>query len=510
LFFQLQTPGVTWDEGHPNFPAAKNQAEWLRNIVSWDAPFSKETIGKYWFTTSDHPSLPRTIAAVSYLLFSPPLDEITALRIPSALQFSLLITTIYLFLRLFVPVSGAIAGSVSLVLMPRVFGHAHLFSLDIPIMCWWFWTAIIGYLVFQGQCKPIWFGLAYAVTFTTKLHAVFLPFPFLLWIGLQIYFNKEKRSFFIQRSLRAAGWVIVLTPILYIGLQPWLWHDTWVRIAERFFDYAEKSTARPIPVFYFKQVFGNNTPWHYPLVMFSITVPVSIFILFLAGIFSPLLNKITATTHNVLQKIDQQKEVLLLIVFLFITPLLLVLLPLAQAYDGCRLFLPCFPFAALLAGFSYSAISRYLCLWYNTKILHSILYVLIFAFPLYSLIHVYPFYLAYYNGFVGGIRGAKEKGFETVYWGDALTKDFLDQVNQTVPEGKTVHPKSTSHGVIDYYIERGWLKKNFKDYPWDYALLQSRQGMFTREEWTFYLRRRPLIVQGIDGVPLYTLYGPLE
>jgi hypothetical protein len=156
-------------------------------------------------------------------------------------------------------------------------------------------------------------------------------------------------------------------------------------------------------------------------------------------------------------------------------------------------------------GFSFmiNTIQKY---WQNNYFAWGFICVVL-VIPAYSLNHYHPFYLAYYNEFVGGISGAKEKGFETVYWCDALTLDFIKQINETLPDDKTVHPKSMAHPIIDYYIERGFVKPSFKNAPWSYALLQSRQGMFPREEWLLYLQRKPVLSQELDGVQLYALYN---
>lgn len=507
VFLELGLPGVTWDEAHPNFPAAKNQAAWFQSLLSLDHPFAKETIDKYWETTSDHPSLPRTIAAFSFLLFDPFFDEITALRIPSAVSFSLLVGTIFLFLRLFLPRMGALAGAGALVMMPRIFGHAHLFSLDIPIMCWWFWAAIMGYLVLEKEWKPWWFGLMYAIAFTTKLHAVFLPFPLLAWGMLQCGGDKQKW----KRLGWAVAWGVILTPIIYILLQPWLWHDTWLRIAERFFDYAEKSTARPIRLFYLGELYTNNTPWHYPLVMLALTWPVCILGFILMGLGNLLWKKNEPATFP--QWAQWQGGVHVFLLLLFLTPLMLVLLPLAQGYDGCRLFLPCFPFAACIAGFGYSSIHRYLSQKASPILLHAGLILLLVVPSLMAYAKIRPFYLAYYNELAGGVAGAHEMGMETTYWCDALTRDLLEEINATVQPGQTMRPLSMAYGVIDYYKERGWLRPDIDhlaDPPYDFHLLQSRQGMFTQVEWFLHKQRKPLAANYIGKVPLFALYGELE
>lgn len=504
LLTQLDAPGVTWDEGLVNFEAAKNQAEWFRNLYQLDAPFSKETIDQYWSTPSDHPSLPRTMAALSHICFTGWVDEVVALRVPSALLFSFLIATIFLFLRAFVNIPSALFGALSLAFMPRVWGHAHIFSLDLPILCWWCWAAITAYWVLAGRWHPVWFGLVFAFTFSTKLHAVFLPFPLLIWAGIVWIQHKEDRLELLKRIGWAAVWSAVLTPIIYIGSQPWLWHDTVSRMIDRFTDYAEKS---PIPLYYMGQTYRGNTPWHYPFVMVSVTVPAAVFLLFFTGLLSPVLKRFQNKNANHNEDHQSNHALYTLITLMFFAPLFILLLK--PAYDGCRLFLPCFPMAAVLAGLGFALFTNFIQaylkgIWVAWALLFAAL-----AMPGYSLFHYHPFYLAYYNEMAGGIHGAKEKGFETVYWCDALTKEFIDQINEILPEGKSVHPKSMEHKVIDYYIERGWLKSSFKDFPWNYALLQSRQGMFPREEWLLYLQRtqKPVLVQELDGVQLFALYA---
>jgi hypothetical protein len=508
LAMNLTGPGVTWDEVAPNFPAAKNQAAWFSSLGSLEAPFSKDTIDPYWQTTSDHPSLPRTIAALSYLVFSGRVDEIAALRLPSAVLFSALVASIFLFLRLFLPRLPALAGAIACVMMPRVFGHAHLFSLDIPIMCWWFWAAVSGYLVLQKYAPPWLFGLAYAIAFTTKLHAVFLPAPLLLWAALQCGSNKDKW----RRLAIAILWTLCLTPLLYIALQPWLWHDTTTRILERFFDYAIKSSNNPIRLFYLGTLYTGNTPWHYPIVMFLFTVPAFLLLLFGLGAAN-LLWKQPTQSCTLLAWMQKWQGIHLFLLFLFIMPPLLILLPLAQGYDGCRLFLPCFPFAACIIGFGYQAVLTINRGKIHTGLLHGLLYVLLIVPSAAAYLSIQPYYLAYYNELAGGVDGAREKGMETTYWCDGLNREMLEEINRIVEPGKTIRTLSMPFELMAYYKERGWLRNDINheaDPPYDYHLLQCRQGMFNREEWFFYAQRIPITMTRIGTTPIYALYGPLR
>ncbi len=504
LIPQLGAPGVTWDEAHPNIPAAQKQGEWIRGLFTLDAPFSKETIDAYWATTSDHPSLPRTIAAVSRLTFSGWVDERVALRIPSALIGGLLAASVFLFLRPMLSRPAALAGALSLLFMPRVFGHLHLFSLDVPIMAWWFWAGAVGYNVIERRWPPWLFGLAYAVAFTTKLHSVFLPVPLLAWAVIHIANNPDNRRERVVRLVQAIGWAAALTPIIYIGLQPWLWHDTLPRIIERFIDYADKSSARPIRLFYLGTLYQGDTPWHYPIVMLLLTIPASVLVLLFAGLLSW-----TRRDGRFAWCDPGGLRVFLLLHFL--TPLSLVILPLAQAYDGCRLFLPCFSFAACIAAWGAQRLFDWTQHLPQAGI-QGVFWVLLAGPFVVTASQIHPHYLAYYNSLAGGVSGAQQLGMESAYWCDALTREMLNEINETAPPGATMRPLAMPFEVIDDYKQRGWLREDINhtaEPPYDYHLLQSRQGMFTQAEWTLYLRRNPLAVVEVDGVRLYALYGKL-
>lgn len=500
LACELTAPGVTWDEGLVQFPVARNQAFWIRNLFSLQAPFSQKTIDQYWYTKSDHPSPPRTAAALSYLLLNGWVDEIAAFRLPSAIVFSTLVGSIYLFLRLFLPKAASLAGASSLALMPCVFGHAHIFSLDLPIMAWWFWAAAAGFLVFHGKIRPVWFGLCFATAFSVKLHAVFLPVPLLIWIGCMLWFLHGWERSYWMRSLWASLWAILFTPIFYIGSQPWLWHETIQRIISRFFHYIAKT---PIPVYYLGAIYGERNPWHYPFVMALYTIPAVILLFVVLGLLSPLEWKRNSADAQSKAWFLGPMGVILFLVLLFLAPMGIV--QFSKAYDGCRLILPCFPFAACLAGFGYHLAWTTLKKRIPTQIAHALLLAFLFVPSLYAYAKIRPFYLSYYNELAGGVSGAWKKGMETAFWCDALTRDFMESINRIVPEGKTVKPASMSFEVYEYYRNRGWLKPPIAD-PADYYLLQSRQGMWRREEMYLFFREKPLAAVEVDGVQLFGLY----
>ncbi|MFH1739054.1 MAG: glycosyltransferase family 39 protein [bacterium] len=511
LLATLDDPGVTWDEAYPNFPAAERQAQWFRGIFTEEGIFSTETIDKYWFTTSDHPSLPRSCAAFAYLIVGSFVDEIVAYRLPSAVFFSILVATVFFWCRKYVGIRAAWASALCLAFMPRVLAHAHIFSLDVPIMCWWIWTLFAVSAALDGS-RAIWLAaLVYAFAFATKLHSVFLPPLLVLWTTFLLYGSSHRKALFL-RAVKVIAWAVVLVPIVYFGTQPWLWHDTVTRVGERFFDYARKTTVHPIGLWYLGNHYFNNTPWHYPLVMVLFTIPTGILLLVLGGLGAGWRIRTIASNDSILRDRDRW----LLILLGALIPLLIVMLPLAQGYDGVRLFLPAFPCLAVLAGYGFQWVSGF---WERLQsprrqkiLLSALVLAALLIPPCLDTIRLHPCQLAYYNALCGGLRGAQRLGLESTYWCDSLTKPFLNEINQAVPPGSKLRPLSMSYDVIEYWKKRGLLNPDIdhlSEPPYDFHLLQCRQGMFTTAEWYLYQWMRPIRVQERDGVPLFALYGPM-
>ncbi len=505
---------MTWDEVYPNIEAAKRQADWLGGLFSRPDSFSSETIDKYWQTTSDHPSLPRICAAVTYLLFGSLVDELVAFRIPSAVLFSVLVATLFFWCRRHIGAEAGWAASLFLLCMPRVFGHAHFYSLDVPIMCWWTWTLLAFAAAVDGSRRTWPAALVYSVAFATKLHAVFLPPLLAAWVVYLLIVHRDGsvRKLIGKRVVLVIGFGIVLVPLVYLGTQPWLWHDTIPRIHERFLEYAKKSTVHPIGLWYLGERYFNNTPWHYPLVMTAFTVPIGILFFSLLGLGIGWKQR-----EETAETLVSSRDRWVLILLGALVPMLIVVLPLAQGYDGVRLWLPAFPCLAVLAGYGFQNLvgfvrSRLNAPVWQKNLLVALVLVGVLVPTSLDMIRLHPCELAYYNGLCGGLSGAQRIGFETTYWCDTLTQPFLREINRIVKPGSSMRPLSMSYDVIGYWQKRGLLNPDIQylgDPPYDYHLLQCRQGMFTTTEWFFYRSMRPLLVQERDGVPLFMLYGSL-
>jgi len=527
--------GVTWDEAFPQFANALLQAEWFQNVGRLGNPLSEENVSEYWDTVrlypdiqrSDHPSLPKTVMALSYLAFDPLLGTIRSLRVPNHLYFALLAGSLCFWTARRYSLLEGVGAASALVCMPRVFGHAHVAGLDLPVLVLWVLTALAYFDAIERPTprRVAVCGLVYGIAACFKLHAFFFPVGFLLWALWDFGSVKAKGRGGPQQALAPRpfwrlhllilGVMGACAAALYFATQPFLWHHTWERLAERFGHYAGKAASAPIPLYYLGESYEGKTPWHYPLVMTAATVPLPVLALILAGVLG-----------GVRSGFDRFEKLAL---SCWLASVCLVLLPLAQAYDGVRLFLASFGFLSVLAGRGLGRLANRIRshpspgrLPDNFRI-HAgpVLALLFLAWPALSLFTLHPFHLEYYSALVGGIPGAHRLGMESTYWCDALTPEFRETLNRAIPPGANLRPLSMSYEVLRFYQREDQLRPDIRidnPGPKDFHLLQCRQGMMGDPNdrrfitgWDFYRGRLgpPIAVHGEDGVPFFILYGAI-
>ena len=271
-------------------------------------------------------------------------------RAGSAFAFALTVFLIGLFAaRRWGQLAGA-TSAVSLAVMPRLFGHAHLASLETFMGLTWT-VAILGVIhVWNRQAesgegvdagsrqKPsqqgdppndkaaALCGLLIGLALLTKMQAILLPPLVAVWA-----FWHWRLS--ALRPLAVSG---VTTAVVFVIGWPWLWAD----LPGHLIEYFGRTTGRvSLNVWYLGQVFKDvDAPWHYPWVMTLVTVPAGVLLLAGAGLWEARLRLINDPTVS-------------LVAGSVIAPLVLFSLPGVAVYDGARLFLVAFPGIALLAGF---------------------------------------------------------------------------------------------------------------------------------------------------------------
>jgi len=375
----------------------------------------------------DHPPLGRLLLGTFHeaaYLFSPPPSRppfsIACARTGSAAAFA---ATVFLVGcccgRWYGPVAG-IVGSLSLVLMPRLFGHAHLAALESGIGLTYAAAVLAVAATWGGESPPTrrqaaWTGVLFGLALLTKIQAILLPIPIAAWT-----LWRWRR----QALLPVAIWGGVGLAVLFVGW-PWLWGAPIARLFEYLGSTADRAT---VYVWYFGRQFADrDVPWHYPWVLFLTTVPVGLHLLGFGGI--------AATWRNPIPWKQSPREILIASCLLF--PLLVFSLPGVAVYDGARLFLVVFPLWGIFIGRGGEACFALLRRKLSPRLAGIALAVLLLLQG-YGIVALAPTYLSYYNLLVGGLRGAERLGLATTYWGDSLTRELLDRTAELVPAGSTV------------------------------------------------------------------------
>lgn len=306
---------------------------------------------------------------------------------------------------------GPLAG-LSLVLMPRVYGHAHLAALEsitnltctaavLAIAAWW-----------SGPAPPtrraaLVAGVVMGLALLTKIQAVLIPVPVIVWSLIR----------WRQKAIEPLLVWGATALVLFFAMWPYLWLDPVGHLLE----YLGRTTNRAtLNCFYFGTIYKDKAvPWHYPFVMFAVTVPVGLHALGVLGV-----KRVKSGDRSDEFLADEWRRGLLLACGLF--PLLVFALPKVAVYDGERLFLTVFPLWAIFVGRGAARLLEITARRSGVRLATCGICVVI-ALQVASNWLVHPCYLSYYNLAVGGLSGAEKLGLEMNYWGDGITRSLLEE-----------------------------------------------------------------------------------
>jgi len=402
-------PGVTCDEVYhvimgkrlvsalrrqgPAFFTAAN----IRRNFSWPekGPPVQAPLGHWALGTVHH-------------LFDPVADDpaavsIAAARFAPAMAFGLLVLLVGIgTMRTEGPLAGTVAAA-AVVLVPRVFGHAHFAALDM-LTALAFVAALCA--VMEAARGSLWWhfalaGVVWGLALLVRLHGLLLLPPVVAWALWRWRLTA-------WRPL--VSWMSAAAVTLLVGW-PWL----WLSPIGNLWRYVGSGAGRQaVNVFYSGKVWADHdVPWHYPAVMFIVTVPVVLLLLGGVGVWARRRSWKT-----------EPELALMAAVFLFV--LLIFSLPGVPVYDGVRLYLMVFPLWSVWVGMGAKFIvespttSRFLSRQSRMIIVGLLLLVQGIGLVIY-----HPCQLSYYNFLVGNLAGAERIGFEVSYWGDAITEDIL-------------------------------------------------------------------------------------
>lgn len=491
--------GYAWDESFYYEPA-RDAAAWVVGIVQGRLPLDATTIDRYWTERHEHPSFHKLISGFSLMAFDELLGPLEAMRLPIALLFGASLSLLYLLGRLAWGNFGGLVSALAYAAMPRIFGDAHFSSMETPLV---FSVLLTVYCFVRGLNSPIWAaltGISLGLLLATKINGFFLIPPLVLWGYLY------GRS----RSAHNLFYMAVLGPIVFVGLWPWLWPSPVLRLLDYFSFHAQHQQT----ALYFmgrKWGYGDElAPWFYPSVMIGVTLPISVLVLSALGllfsIFSP-----------------RRCGVGILFLLIGLTMWGVASAPSTPKYDGVRLFIPVFPFLALLAGGGGALLLHLVwrAMRNDRQPGREVRLVRLAGFGLAAIVaaegglasaRYYPYLLSYFNPIVGGLRGAAAQGYEVTYWGEAVNDDVLDTLNKVIPDGASLKVLALHELNFEQLQRWGKLKPSIRiggPPPYYAHLLLMRRGFFARPETALADTARffPLQEWRLQDVPLLALYS---
>ncbi len=491
IILTMQHIGVVWDE--PTYMRRGSQ------YIAWMQHPSLSTIQDYWSLEDIHPPLHKILGGLTNAIAAHTLHKTQSVVVGYRLSTVLLVIPFiaaFLFFayRLF-GITMAVLSTLMVFLLPHVFYHTHLFTLDMAMTVWWFSAFIIVISKkIRHRIKLLLLSLVIAAATLTKFSGVFLCIPvgiWLYWEHLSSSHQKTLSSFNLKPILQTLADGVILTvqtATLFVAGWPYLWVNPILHMTEFI---TKQLDHHFIPIYYLGQTY-LQAPWHYPFVMFFVTTPVPILILFCLGAGAVLIRG-TALERFILVNA--------------VLPMAVVALPQSPKYDSVRLFLPSFPFIVLTVCIGIQKIASVI----KTRTMRrgwtvgAAICCLISS--AYALCSMYPNTFAYYNSIVGGLRGAEKYGFEREYWGSSLI-GLLPYLNANPRKDYCAYPVTDMFPV---YVQEGLLSPEIyigtDRTACRYLILLEREG-FLQDPEIIYIRSHMPIVKTIQmqGIPLVSVY----
>lgn len=308
----------------------------------------------------------------------------------------------------------ALAGTLLLVLSPRIFADAFYNSKDIVFMSACIIATYTGmqFLRHQNPKYLVLHALASALSIDIRFMGLIFPAVTIGYLVLEAIILRQPASW------KRLGMLLPGYMGLTIAFTILFWPYLWANPVEHFlsiFDRLDRQ-GQVMTVLYLGQLIPyNQLPWHYTLVWIAITTPVLYSLLFMVGLF--FTGRALLTRHFYRQ---QSTWYDLLFVILFFAPLLAVIFTKAILYDGWRHLFFIYPFFLLIAMRGIWELYRALPalkpgIGKPAKTCFTLILALHFAFIMNKMVRMHPFQQVYFNALVD--KENMEQKFELDYWG---------------------------------------------------------------------------------------------
>ena len=383
-------------------------------------------------------------------------------------------------------------AALSLVFIPRFYGHSFINSKDIPFACAFTWFQVILCCVLLSPQIPwrkvILGGIGYGLVMAIRPGG--LPLMVVLTVLVIGYSWLTGNSPFLRwrkensiRLLMFKGLILAATAWgLMIVFWPWAHENPLVNPIVAMREALRFHYVYPV-LFEGLTYNSNSLPWYYLAKTLVITTPIPILCLAVVGLFF-------AVKLQMQQTHPSSSVVLFLIESWVIVPIALTIVMRPNIYDGLRHFLFLLPGIALLAGYGAACL---IGLVQRTTIRFILTFglLIVLSQSLVPITRLHPYQYCYFNALTGGLLGAEGR-YETDYWVTSY-KEAAEWVNaqarnQLPNDQQTfvlVAANSLSIACAHYYLEKSMgVGKVFEGElrgpipkPYHYYLATTRYGL---------------------------------
>ena len=470
--------GVTWD--------ASVHARYGELVVDYFRSGFQDKACNSFLNLRYYGPLFDAATALVYDYFKTPKYETRHLCV--ALMALLSLPGLFLYAKRFHMLHVAAFSVLSLVTLPRFYGHAFINFKDMPFACFFVWSmvAISGAITRKTLAWRwvVFCGVAIGLTLAVRVGG-FLLFFFLVAGRIFAQISSGPGSwkqaiveYDARESLKALT-LIVIAWALMVSVWPWS-HENLILNPLRSFGMMSKFSWVYSVLFEGTVFQSNQLPWYYLGKYILITTPVFHLAFALLGLIMSIVFQIkNFRSHESRQGFLTQ--------LWLVAPIIYFSLCRPNVYDGLRHFLFILPALAVFAGLGAGCVLQWASTHGKLRFM-PVLVCVLFLLPVKDLVRLHPYQATYFNALVGGV-GEAWKEYETDYWASSYKEamEWVDRQAERQGNQKTavlVAANSYSRICAEYYVTPRiscyFTYEDSSEEPLDYYISTTRYGWYKK------------------------------
>jgi 4-amino-4-deoxy-L-arabinose transferase-like glycosyltransferase len=538
-------------------------------------------ITRWFDYNREHPGLMKNLFGLSHLVFHQKLGWVgsaVGYRLPA---FAVAALIAPLSFRLGAGVYSRAAGlfaAIAFFLVPRQFFNAHLAAFDVPVAAFWLLSVYAFWRAASRRGWWLWCGVSFGLALCTKHNTFFLPLiliPFAvglavlrsaglprvralagvflgIWVGAALLYGVmalvlgpqflprftllSPHTFLFGATAVGSGFVlrrihqahvetfrplaslwamaVVGPPVLY-ALWPLLWHHPVDRVAWWLNFHATHNHY----AWFYLGVLQREPPFPlaYVVVKTALTVPTSLFVPMVLGVFTVVGRAVAAATGRLRGAVEAVTWADGLVLGNAILSVAVISHPHVPIFGGVKHWFPSMPFLSILGGMVVAGSARWLQrrlgerLRMPAAVPFALLCGLLFVPALVASVRIHPYGTSYYSEVAGGVPGAASLGMQRQFWSNNVT-GVLPWINEHAPRNARVWLHEVTGLAFRDYQRNGLLRADLRAAggPGDSDIAAYQYHQEFREHefniWDAYGTTRPVTGLYVDETPQVIVY----